>query len=92
MECDAMLEVESDGAGGRVVERAVGERNGGAAGRSAPGGGLDPELVERPVRRRFTAEYRLGVLREAEACTAPGEIGGLLRREGLYSWILERVA
>ena len=67
---------------------AVGERNGAAAGRAAPGGVPDPELVDRPVRRRFSAEYKLGILREAEACTAPGEIGELLRREGLYSSIL----
>ena len=45
----------------------------------------DPELVERPRRRRFTAEYKLGVLREADGCTKPGETGALLRREGLYS-------
>ena len=45
----------------------------------------DPELVERPRRRRFTAEYKLRVLREADACTRPGEIGALLRREGLYT-------
>ena len=62
--------------------------NGGAAGRAAPEGVPDPELVDRPVRRRFSAEYKLGILREAEACTAPGEIGELLRREGLYSSIL----
>ncbi len=45
----------------------------------------DPEVPERPKRRRFTAEYKLAVLKEAEACTEPGEIGALLRREGLYS-------
>ena len=88
MEHDTMLDMENDGAGGRVVERAVGERNGGAAGRSAPEGVPDPELVDRPVRRRFSAEYKLRILREAEACTRPGEVGGLLRREGLYSSIL----
>ncbi len=88
MEHDTMLDAENDGAGGRVVERAVGERNGGAVGRAAPEGVPDPELVDRPVRRRFTAEYKLGILREAEACTARGEIGELLRREGLYSSIL----
>jgi len=88
MEYDTMLDVENDGAGGRVVERAVGERNGGATGRAALGGVPDPELVDRPVRRRFSAEYKLRILREAEACTAPGEIGELLRREGLYSSIL----
>jgi transposase-like protein len=42
-------------------------------------------LVERPRRRRFSAEYKLRVLREADACTRPGEIGALLRREGLYT-------
>ncbi len=45
----------------------------------------DPELVERPKRRRFTAEYKLRILREADACTRPGEVGALLRREGLYT-------
>src|SRR3954464_14283950 len=45
----------------------------------------DPELVERATRRRFSAEYKLGILRQAEACTRPGEIGALLRREGLYT-------
>ena len=46
---------------------------------------VDPEVLERAVRRRFTAEYKLRVLREADACQEPGEIGALLRREGLYS-------
>lgn len=45
----------------------------------------DPELVERPRRRTFTAAYKLKVLRETETCTKPGEIGALLRREGLYT-------
>ncbi len=45
----------------------------------------DPELAERAQRRRFTAEYKLEVLREADACDAPGQIGALLRREGLYT-------
>jgi len=45
----------------------------------------DPELVERPKRRRFTAKYKLRILEEAEACTQTGEIGALLRREGLYT-------
>jgi transposase len=83
-----MLDMENNDAGGRGVERAVGERNGEAAGRVAPAGVPDPELIERPKRRRFTADYKLQVLREAEACTRPGEIGALLRREGLYSSIL----
>src|SRR5450755_4635506 len=45
----------------------------------------DPELVERAARRRYTAEYKLRIVREADACTAPGEVGALLRREGLYT-------
>jgi transposase-like protein len=45
----------------------------------------DPEVRDRPLRRRFTAEYKLAVLREADACSEPGQIGALLRREGLYS-------
>jgi len=48
----------------------------------------DPELVERPRRRRFTAEYKLRIVREADACSRQGEIGALLRREGLYSSLL----
>ena len=45
----------------------------------------DPEVVEKKARRRFTAQYKLRILEEADACTASGQIGGLLRREGLYS-------
>jgi len=48
----------------------------------------DPEVVEKAKRRRFGAEYRLKVLREADACKAPGELGALLRRQGLYSSLL----
>jgi transposase len=77
-----VLELEKrNGAAGRFAERAVGERSEVAGGRAAP----DPELVDRPLRRRFSAEYKLRILREAEACTRPGEIGALVRREGLYS-------
>ena len=42
------------------------------------------EVIARPVRRRFTAEYKLRILQEADRC-APGELGALLRRDGLYS-------
>jgi transposase len=45
----------------------------------------DPELVERARRRQFTAEYKLRIVEEADACTESGEVGALLRREGLYS-------
>jgi hypothetical protein len=57
----------------------------GAGGRAAPAGVPDPELVERAKRRWFTAKYKLEILEKAEACTRPGEIGVLLRREGLYT-------
>ncbi len=77
--------MEKNGAGGREAQRAVGERSEAAAAPATSAGAPDPELVERPKRRRFTAEYKLRVLREAEACTRQGEIGALLRREGLYS-------
>jgi transposase-like protein len=43
------------------------------------------EVVAKATRRRFTAEYKRQILREADACTEPGAIGALLRREGLYS-------
>ena len=43
------------------------------------------EVPEKARRRRFTAEYKQRILREADACTKPGELGALLRREGLYS-------
>jgi transposase-like protein len=68
----------------RVPQGAGGERRE-SAGAPSPRGVPDPELAERPRRRRFTAEYKLGVLREAEACTRKGEIGAMLRREGLYT-------
>lgn len=42
------------------------------------------EVVAKAERRRFTAQYKQKVLREADHCKQPGEIGGLLRREGLY--------
>ncbi len=43
------------------------------------------EVVAKPTRRRYSAEYKLRILREADASTGPGAIGALLRREGLYS-------
>jgi len=44
-----------------------------------------PAKVE---RRQFTAEYRVRILKQADACKKPGELGALLRREGLYSSLL----
>jgi len=45
----------------------------------------NPEVPEKRPRRKFTAKYKLRILQEAENCTEPGEIGALLRQEGLYS-------
>lgn len=43
------------------------------------------EVSAKAERRRFTAEYKRKILKEADACSRPGELGALLRREGLYS-------
>ena len=88
-----MLETSTNGAGaaaeaaaaGREDQRGVAELGFVAGGRAAPAGVPDPELVEQAKRRRFTAKYKLEILEKADACTRPGEIGELLRREGLYT-------
>jgi transposase-like protein len=56
--------------------------------RPSRGREADPEVVARPTRRRFTAEYKARIVREAEACSGDGDIGALMRREGLYSSLL----
>jgi transposase len=92
-----MLETSTNGAGaaveaaaaGREDQRGVGGLGFGAGGRAAPQGVPgrvpDPELVEQAKRRSFTAEYKARILAEADACTQPGEVGELLRHEGLYT-------
>ena len=45
----------------------------------------DPEVLPKAERRQFSADYKLRVLAEADRCSEPGQIGALLRREGLYS-------
>jgi transposase-like protein len=52
---------------------------------TAPDGG---ELRKTPVRRSFSAEYKLSILAEYDACSETGEKGAILRREGLYSSII----
>lgn len=94
-----MLETSTNGAGA-AVEAAAAEREdqrgvaglavvagARAAAAGAPGAaGLpDPELVEQAKRRSFTAKYKLEILAKADACARPGEVGELLRREGLYT-------
>lgn len=90
-----MLETSTNGTGAGAADEAAGagredqlgvaELGFVAGGRAAAAGVPDPELVEQAKRRRFTAEYKARILAAADACIAPGEIGELLRREGLYT-------
>ena len=50
----------------------------------------NPEVTEKASRRRFTTEYKRRIALEAQRCTEPGEIGALLRREGLYASVVSR--
>ena len=47
--------------------------------------GPRPEVPSTPKRRRFSAAYKLAILRELDSCSESGAIGAVLRREGLYS-------
>ena len=49
------------------------------------GTALPIEVIPKAKRRRFSASYKLRLLEEADACVEPGEVGALLRREGIYS-------
>ena len=52
---------------------------------SLKAGRPETEVAQKPKRRKFSAKYKRRILQEAAACTEPGELGALLRREGLYS-------
>ena len=69
--------VETEGA-----RRATGVSTGGT---TQNGHFPDPEVAEKAVRRKFTAKYKLRILQEADVCATQGQMGALLRREGLYS-------
>jgi len=74
----------------REGERSESDRSGGAANSAGPlSAGIspvpDPEVAATAKRRRFTAEYKLSILAQVEACREQRDIGALLRREGLYS-------
>ena len=74
----------------REDERSESDRSGGAANSAGPSSAgtspvPDPEVAATAKRRRFTAEYKLSILAQVESCREQGEIGALLRREGLYS-------
>jgi len=62
------------------ARRATGVSPAGAA-----AGAPDPAVEAKPTRRRFTAEHKLRILREVDRAKEPGEVGAILRREGLYS-------
>jgi transposase len=56
--------------------------------RETPSAPPDPEVTAHYARRRFTTHYKLDILRKADGCTRPGQLGALLRKEGLYSSLL----
>ena len=64
------------------------ERSGGCDNGRPPPEGASPAVPPRPKRRTFSAAFKARIVEEADACTQPGEIGALLRREGLYSSLL----
>ncbi len=83
--------VEGDREGGQLstvstgqssVEQGSGEDPGPKSGQVPP---PDPEVPAKATRRKFSAKYKLRILEQAEACIDSGEVGRLLRREGLYS-------
>jgi len=67
------------------VDNASARRDGRPVGGAALAAVPDPEVVAKATRRRFTAEYKLRIVQEAERQREAGAIGALLRREGLYS-------
>ena len=67
------------------ARRATGEAPGAGGNRAALVDVPDPEVAEKKPRRRFSAKYKLRILHEADNCTGSGQLGALLRREGLYS-------
>ncbi len=79
-EIDAPAGPDAEGA-----RRATGVAGPAGTSRATP---PDPEVPAKVQRRTFTAEYRLRILKQSDACKKPGELGALLRREGLYSSLL----
>ena len=69
----------------RGDERSEAARSGGSSTLERAITPPDPEVPARHARRRFTTAYKLEMLRKADACTRHGELGALLRKEGLYS-------
>jgi transposase-like protein len=73
-----MERLEAKGIGAPAAPEGTGGAGGAAAAATV-------EVVAKARRQRFSAEYKARIVREAEACAGSGQIGALLRREGLYS-------
>lgn len=67
------------------ARRATGKAPGSGGGRNANIIAPDPEVSAIKPRRKHNAKYKLRILDQADNCTEPGQLGALLRREGLYS-------
>ena len=91
-----MLTTLSNGSDPNSFLRAPGSGLGGLAPQdqsgAPPGVGAspNPEMVEKATRRRFTGSYKRGIVAQADACTGRGEVGALLRREGLFASTLAK--
>ncbi len=81
----ALVEPREDDEGERSEPQSPGRGSTSDASALTKGKRADPEVVPQGKRRRFTAKYKLSILEKADACTEPGQLGALLRREGLYS-------
>jgi transposase-like protein len=79
---EAETESEMEGAHGATgIALSVAEPGSNSSAGNVP----DPEVREKKTRRKYSAKYKLRILAEADACSQPGQMGSLLRREGLYS-------
>lgn len=81
----ALVEPREGGGGERSEPQPTGRGSTSVESELTEGAQPDPEVVPQAKRRRFTAKYKLSILEKADACIEPGQLGALLRREGLYS-------
>ena len=83
------IDIMVDAQQGLVAGETQGARRASGVSPARPDAGpvraADPEVAAKAKRRQFSAQYKLRIVREAAAAKSPGEIGALLRREGLYS-------
>lgn len=81
----ALVEPREGGGGERSEPQPTGRGATSAESELSKGARPDPEVVPQAKRRRFSAKYKLRILKKTDACTEPGEISTILRCEGLYS-------